>query len=106
MPVVAITGQVSQPLIGRDAFQETDITGITLPVTKHNYLVQSVEDIAPTIREAFYLARSGRPGPVLVDIPKNLFQETGRFHMPDETSAADISRASCPTRVKCVLPPR
>ena len=65
VPVVAITGQVGQAMIGLDAFQETDITGITLPITKHNYLVQSVEDIAPTIREAFHLARSGRPGPVL-----------------------------------------
>jgi acetolactate synthase-1/2/3 large subunit len=79
VPIVAITGQVAQPLIGRDAFQETDITGITLPITKHNYLVQSVEEIVPTIREAFYLAASGRPGPVLVDIPKNVFIESGRF---------------------------
>jgi acetolactate synthase I/II/III large subunit len=84
IPVVAITGQVSQSLIGLDAFQETDITGITLPITKHNYLVQSVDEIAPTIREAFYLARSGRPGPVLVDIPKNIFQESAKFHMPGE----------------------
>jgi acetolactate synthase-1/2/3 large subunit len=82
IPVVAITGQVGQALIGRDAFQETDITGITLPITKHNYLVQSADEIAPTIREAFYLARSGRPGPVLVDIPKNVFQESAKFHMP------------------------
>jgi acetolactate synthase I/II/III large subunit len=81
VPVVAITGQVPQALIGRDAFQETDITGITLPITKHNYLVQSADEIAPTIREAFYLARSGRPGPVLVDIPKNVFQESAKFHM-------------------------
>lgn len=73
VPVVAITGQVVQPLIGKDAFQECDITGITLPVTKHNYLVTRIQDIAPTIKEAFYLARSGRPGPVLVDIPKSLF---------------------------------
>jgi acetolactate synthase-1/2/3 large subunit len=84
IPVVAITGQVSQAMIGLDAFQETDITGITLPITKHNYLVQSAEEIAPTIREAFYLARSGRPGPVLVDIPKNVFQESAKFHMPGE----------------------
>src|SRR4051794_477494 len=82
VPVVAITGQVGQALIGRDAFQETDITGITLPITKHNYLVQSVDEIASTIHEAFYLARSGRPGPVLVDIPKNLFQESGKFRTP------------------------
>jgi acetolactate synthase-1/2/3 large subunit len=84
IPVVAITGQVSQAMIGLDAFQETDITGITLPITKHSYLVQSAEEIAPTIREAFYLARSGRPGPVLVDIPKNVFQESAKFHMPGE----------------------
>jgi acetolactate synthase-1/2/3 large subunit len=80
--MVAITGQVVQPLIGRDAFQEVDITGISLPVTKHNYLVQSVDEIAPTIKEAFYLARSGRPGPVLVDIPKSVFQAKGKFHYP------------------------
>ncbi|MBA3337038.1 MAG: biosynthetic-type acetolactate synthase large subunit [Chloroflexia bacterium] len=83
IPVVAITGQVSQPMIGRDAFQEVDITGITLPITKHNYLVQRVEDIAPTIKEAFYLARSGRPGPVLVDIPKNVFIASAPFVYPD-----------------------
>ena len=82
VPMVAITGQVSQPLIGRDAFQETDITGITLPMTKHNYLVHSPEEIAPTIKEAFHLARSGRPGPVLVDIPKNVFIEKGLFRYP------------------------
>ncbi|CAN5603953.1 acetolactate synthase large subunit [soil metagenome] len=79
VPIVAITGQVGQAMIGLDAFQETDITGITLPITKHNYLVQSVEEIAPAIREAFHLARSGRPGPVLVDIPKNLFIASGKY---------------------------
>ena len=79
VPMVAITGQVGQALIGRDAFQETDITGITLPVTKHNYLVQSADEIADTIKEAFYLARSGRPGPVLVDIPKNVFMQTAAY---------------------------
>ncbi len=79
VPLVAITGQVVQPMIGRDAFQETDITGITLPITKHNYLVRRIEDIAPTIKEAFYLARSGRPGPVLVDIPKDLFLASARY---------------------------
>jgi acetolactate synthase-1/2/3 large subunit len=83
VPIVAITGQVSQPLIGRDGFQEVDITGITLPVTKHNYLVRRAEDIAPTIKEAFYLARSGRPGPVLVDIPKDVFLATAPFRYPD-----------------------
>src|ERR1044071_191048 len=68
---VFITGQVSSGLLGSDAFQETDVTGVTLPVTKHNYLVTRVEEIAPTIREAFFLAGSGRPGPVLVDICKD-----------------------------------
>lgn len=85
VPMVAITGQVSQPLIGRDGFQEVDITGVSLPVTKHNYLVQRVEDIAPTIKEAFYLARSGRPGPVLVDIPKNVFIAKTTFTYPATT---------------------
>src|SRR5215204_75381 len=82
VPVVAITGQVIQPLIGRDAFQEVDITGITLPVTKHNYLVNRIQDLAPTIKEAFHLARSGRPGPVLVDIPKNLFMQKAKYVRP------------------------
>lgn len=74
VPVVFITGQVSSKLIGYDAFQETDVTGITLPITKHNYLVTRVEDILPSLREAFYIARSGRPGPVLVDITKDAQQ--------------------------------
>ena len=72
VPIVCITGQVPRPAIGRDAFQETDITGITLPVTKHNYLVMDVRDIAPVIKEAFYIARTGRPGPVLIDVPKDV----------------------------------
>ena len=73
-PVVCITGQVPSKLIGYDAFQETDITGITVPITKHNYLVTRVEDIMPAMKEAFHLARSGRPGPVLVDITKDAQQ--------------------------------
>jgi acetolactate synthase I/II/III large subunit len=73
-PIVCITGQVSSPFLGTDAFQETDITGVTLPVTKHNYLVTRTEDIAAKLREAFYIARSGRPGPVLVDITKDAQQ--------------------------------
>ncbi len=74
IPVVCITGQVSSRMIGYDAFQETDVTGITLPITKHNYLVTHVEEIMPALREAFYIARSGRPGPVLVDITKDAQQ--------------------------------
>jgi acetolactate synthase-1/2/3 large subunit len=72
VPVVAITGQVSTPLMGRDAFQETDVLGMVGPITKHSYLVERVEDIEPTIHRAFEVARSGRPGPVLVDIPKDV----------------------------------
>src|SRR5215204_3178182 len=74
VPMVCITGQVPSKLIGYDAFQETDITGITLPITKHSYLVTRVEDIMPAIKEAFHLAKSGRPGPVLVDITKDAQQ--------------------------------
>ena len=72
VPMVAITGQVPRPAIGRDSFQETDITGITLPITKHNMLVMEVKDIAAAVKEAFYIARTGRPGPVLLDIPKDV----------------------------------
>ena len=75
-PIVCITGQVGSRLIGSDAFQETDITGVTLPITKHNYLVTRPEDVAPSLLEAFYVARTGRPGPVLVDITKDAQQGT------------------------------
>lgn len=78
-PIVAITGQVGRAAIGTDAFQETDITGATLPVTKHNYLVMRAQDIGPTIHEAFHIARTGRPGPVLIDIPKDVFQEVAEY---------------------------
>ena len=85
VPIVAITGQVPRAAIGRDAFQETDLTGLTLPITKHNYLVMDVHDVAPAIKEAFYIARSGRPGPVLVDIPKDvLLGERIDFNWPQE----------------------
>jgi acetolactate synthase I/II/III large subunit len=78
-PIVCITGQVGSKLIGSDAFQETDITGVTLPVTKHNYLVTQASEVARTLREAFYVARSGRPGPVLVDITKDAQQTASNF---------------------------
>jgi acetolactate synthase I/II/III large subunit len=84
IPMVCITGQVSSKVLGSDAFQETDITGVTLPITKHNYLVTRACDIAPTLREAFYVARSGRPGPVLVDITKDAQQASIDF-VRDET---------------------
>ncbi|MGH9706779.1 MAG: biosynthetic-type acetolactate synthase large subunit [Candidatus Acidiferrales bacterium] len=78
-PIVCITGQVGSKLIGSDAFQETDITGITLPITKHNYLVTRADELARTIREAFYVAKSGRPGPVLIDITKDAQQGSCEF---------------------------
>jgi acetolactate synthase-1/2/3 large subunit len=78
-PIVCITGQVGSRLIGSDAFQETDITGVTLPVTKHNYLVTKASDVAPAVREAFYLAKNGRPGPVLIDITKDAQQSQAEF---------------------------
>ena len=84
VPVVIITGQVPRPAIGKDAFQETDITGITLPITKHNYLVMRASEIATAIKEAFHIASTGRPGPVLVDIPKDvLLDEKAEFFYPD-----------------------
>ena len=106
VPIVAITGQVPRPAIGRDAFQETDVTGITLPITKHNNLVLNVADIAPAIKEAFHIARTGRPGPVLVDIPKDvLLDERTEFvwpqsvnlagyHSPGEASTEQVAKAA------------
>ncbi|HLU68063.1 MAG TPA: biosynthetic-type acetolactate synthase large subunit [Kofleriaceae bacterium] len=83
VPIVCITGQVASALLGTDAFQEVDITGVTLPITKHNYLVTSADEIAGTLREAFFIARSGRPGPVLVDISKDAQQHTTELTWPD-----------------------
>jgi acetolactate synthase I/II/III large subunit len=83
-PVVAITGQVARPFIGKDAFQETDITGITIPITKHNYLVSDATELATTIKEAFHIARTGRPGPVLIDIPRDVQLEEAEFVYPDK----------------------
>jgi acetolactate synthase I/II/III large subunit len=84
VPIVCITGQVSSRLLGSDAFQEVDITGVTLPITKHNYLVTRAGDLASTLREAFFIARSGRPGPVLVDITKDAQQAATDFTWTDE----------------------
>ena len=93
VPLVAITGNVPTTVIGTDGFQEIDITGITLPITKHNYFVGAIEDLADTIREAFKLAASGRPGPVLVDVPKDVQTATYDYEpyapvLPDEKQAA------------------
>jgi acetolactate synthase-1/2/3 large subunit len=104
-PIVCITGQVAAHLIGGDAFQETDVTGITLPITKHNFLVTRADEIAEVVREAFYIARSGRPGPVLIDICKNAQVERTEFiypeHLqlpgyqpPDHAPHADLLRAA------------
>ena len=84
VPLVAITGQVATSFIGRDAFQEADITGITLPITKHNYLVLNVGSLAKIMKEAFHLARTGRPGPVLIDLPRDVQIEQTEFHYPDQ----------------------
>jgi len=85
-PIVAITGQVARPFIGKDAFQEIDITGITLPITKHNYLVLDVGSVARVVKEAFYLARSGRPGPILIDVPRDVFIDQAEFHYPSQVN--------------------
>ena len=104
VPVVAITGQVARAAIGKDAFQETDVTGVTVPVTKHNYLVMKASDLPEVMKEAFYVARTGRPGPVLVDIPKDVQTEMASFTYPERVDlpahepvlqgdAAEIKRA-------------
>jgi acetolactate synthase-1/2/3 large subunit len=97
IPVVVLTGQVATSLIGGDAFQEVDITGITRPCTKHNFLVRRIEDLGRTIREAFHIARSGRPGPVLVDIPKDITRAqiedssiSWSINLPDNGKKSDI----------------
>ncbi len=84
IPVIAITGQVTRAMIGKDGFQEVDITGITVPITKHNYLVRKTDHIARTVKEAFYIASTGRPGPVLIDIPKDVFEEESNFNYPTD----------------------
>ncbi|MFH1190022.1 MAG: biosynthetic-type acetolactate synthase large subunit [Candidatus Omnitrophota bacterium] len=86
IPMVAITGQVKSFLIGNDAFQEADITGITRPVTKHNYLVEDVKDLARIMKEAFHIASTGRPGPVLVDIPSDIQMQQCEFEYPEKVS--------------------
>ena len=79
IPMVAITGNVAKPLLGKDSFQEVDITGITMPITKHNYIVRDVNDLQNIIREAFYIAEEGRPGPVLIDIPKDITADKTKY---------------------------
>jgi acetolactate synthase I/II/III large subunit len=102
-PVVAITGNVAVPLLGKDSFQEVDIAGITMPITKHNYIVKDVNKLADIIREAFYIAQEGRPGPVLVDVPKDITVEVAEYeyrkplpvmHKSDRFTARDIEKAA------------
>jgi acetolactate synthase-1/2/3 large subunit len=91
VPLVIVTGQVNSWTIGSDAFQETDITGITLPITKHNFLVMDASEIATSIKEAFYIANSGRPGPVLVDIPRDVFMQEVEYEEPGELNLPGYS---------------
>ena len=86
VPIVAVTGQVPRSLLGVDAFQEADITGITMPITKHNYLIKKAEDIPRVVKEAFYIASTGRPGPVLIDIPKDVTTDLLDFNYPKEVN--------------------
>ena len=91
IPLVCITGQVPTHLIGSDAFQECDTVGITRHCTKHNYLVKSIEDLPRVLHEAFYVAQNGRPGPVVVDLPKDIQFKTGAYARPTQQPAQDIS---------------
>ncbi len=86
VPIVVFSGQVPTALIGNDAFQEADNIGLSRPCTKYNFLVKDVNDLAQTIKEAFYIANTGRPGPVLVDIPKDISMDKGEFHYPKSVS--------------------
>jgi len=95
VPMIALTGQVARPFIGKDAFQEIDIAGITLPITKHSYVVMDTASLAGIIKEAFYLASTGRPGPVLIDIPKDVMQEQAEYIYPEKV---DVPGYKIPTR--------
>lgn len=99
-PVVAITANVATAVIGSDAFQEADITGISIPVTKHNFLVRKVNDLPMVMKEAFHLARTGRPGPVLVDIPKDILQAEGEFSYPAKVSMPGYNPTTQPNMVQ------
>ncbi|MFW5731086.1 MAG: biosynthetic-type acetolactate synthase large subunit, partial [Desulfonatronovibrionaceae bacterium] len=98
IPMVIFTGQVPTPLIGNDAFQEVDIVGITRPCTKHNYLVKDVADLAKTVKEAFYIASTGRPGPVLIDLPKDVMQARAEYNYPENISMRSYNPNYAPNR--------
>jgi acetolactate synthase-1/2/3 large subunit len=95
VPLVAITGQVPQHMIGKGAFQETDVFGVTAQIVKHNYLVMDVNDIPRIVKEAFYIAQTGRPGPVLIDIPKNIQQAKTQPIFPRNQVARLQSGETC-----------
>lgn len=99
VPMVAITGNVPVNMLGKDSFQEVDIQGITMPVTKHNYMIKDVNILADTIREAFYIAKSGRPGPVLIDIPKNLTSETAEYEFKKPREIVKNNEVSIPNNI-------
>ena len=109
VPIVVFTGQVRTALIGNDAFQEVDTVGITRPCVKHNFMITDVKDMASTIRKAFYVASTGRPGPVVVDIPKDITEDTCEFSYPEEVSMRsynpniEINEGSVDEAVKCIL---
>ncbi len=105
-PTVFITGQVSSTVLGTDAFQEVDVQGITLPITKHNFLVTDVKDIARTIREAFVIATAGRPGPVLVDICKDAQQAKAEFHYPQKVHLPGLLETPTPDQEEIAQGPR
>ena len=93
VPIVVFTGQVPTHLIGNDAFQEADIIGITRPITKHSFLVRDVKDLAESVRKAFFIASTGRPGPVVVDLPKNMLLTNTIFNYPKEVSIRGLRMA-------------
>ncbi len=105
-PIVAITGQVARPAIGRDAFQETDVLGVTQPITKHNFLVRNTDELAAIVHEAFRIARSGRPGPVLIDVPKDVQQLKAKYNPSAHTTSEEYLRtayANAPRPTPAVL---
>ncbi len=104
IPIVCLTGQVPTHLIGNDAFQEADTTGITRPATKHNYLVKRSEDLARVVHEAFYVARSGRPGPVVIDLPKDILIAPAPYSPPRTGRTAATARRPSRTRRRSAAP--
>ncbi len=102
VPMIALTGQVARHFIGKDAFQEIDITGITLPITKHSYVAMDAPSLAATFKEAFYIARSGRPGPVLIDLPKDVMTDQAEFVYPEKLDLPGykVPRQGHPTQLK------